>query len=86
MVAQGYKAQKWFFRYGPSDGLEGMLAQRRRWCERSARPSARTIEIMFDCFMGGDATYITRQMLCERIEEYYTPRWVEEPVPPDPYA
>ena len=24
MVAEGFKAQKWFFRYGPSDGLEGM--------------------------------------------------------------
>jgi L-alanine-DL-glutamate epimerase-like enolase superfamily enzyme len=35
---------------------------------------------MFDCFMGGDTTYVIR--LIERIAEY-RPRWVEEPVPPD---
>ena len=39
-----------------------------------------TVEIMFDCFMGGDVTYMIR--LIERIAEY-RPRWVEEPVPPD---
>jgi L-alanine-DL-glutamate epimerase-like enolase superfamily enzyme len=78
-VEQGFKAQKWFFRYGPSDGLEGM--QRNVDLVRTVREAVGpSIEIMFDCFMGGDATYIIR--LCERIAEYQ-PRWLEEPVPPD---
>ena len=79
IVAQGFKAQKWFFRYGPSDGLEGMQhnVDLVRTVREAVGPS---IEIMFDCFMGGDATYIVR--LLERIAEYH-PRWVEEPVPPD---
>jgi L-rhamnonate dehydratase len=79
MVAQGFKAQKWFFRYGPSDGLEGMA--RNVDLVRTVREAVGpNIDIMFDCFMGGNATYIIQ--LIERIEEY-RPRWVEEPVPPD---
>src|SRR5207302_5238321 len=78
-VEQGFKAQKWFFRYGPSDGLEGM--QRNVDLARTVREAVGpNIEIMFDCFMGGDATYIIR--LLERIAEFQ-PRWLEEPVPPD---
>jgi L-rhamnonate dehydratase len=79
IVAQGFKAQKWFFRHGPSDGLEGMLANVAlvRTVREAVGP---TVDIMFDCFMGGDVTYIVQ--LIERIEEY-RPRWVEEPVPPD---
>jgi L-alanine-DL-glutamate epimerase-like enolase superfamily enzyme len=79
MVEQGFKAQKWFFRYGPSDGLDGMDKNVAlvRTVREAVGPS---IEIMFDCFMGGDSTYVSR--LCQRIEEYF-PRWVEEPVPPD---
>jgi L-alanine-DL-glutamate epimerase-like enolase superfamily enzyme len=78
-VAEGFKAQKWFFRYGPSDGLEGM--ERNVALARTVREAVGPhIEIMFDCFMGGDITYIIR--LLERIAEF-RPRWLEEPVPPD---
>jgi L-rhamnonate dehydratase len=78
-VAEGFKAQKWFFRYGPSDGLEGM--ERNVALARTVREAVGpNIEIMFDCFMGGDVTYIIR--LLERIAEF-RPRWLEEPVPPD---
>jgi L-rhamnonate dehydratase len=79
VVEQGYKAQKWFFRYGPSDGLEGMAKNVAlvRTVREAVGP---TVDIMFDCFMGGNATYIIQ--LLERIEEY-RPRWLEEPVPPD---
>jgi L-rhamnonate dehydratase len=79
IAAQGYKGQKWFFRYGPSDGLEGMAKNVAlvRTVREAVGP---TIEIMLDCFMGGDATYIIQ--LLERIAEY-APRWLEEPVPPD---
>ena len=79
VVAQGYRAQKWFFRYGPADGLAGM--EHNVALVRTVREAVGPdIEIMFDCFMGGDATYIIR--LLERIAEY-RPRWLEEPVPPD---
>lgn len=79
VVDQGFRAQKWFFRHGPSDGLEGM--ERNVTLVRTVREAVGpTVEIMFDCFMGGDTTYIVR--LLERIAEY-RPRWVEEPVPPD---
>jgi len=82
VVAQGFKAQKWFFRHGPSDGLEGM--ERNVALVRTVREAVGPhVEIMFDCFMGGDATYVIR--LLERIAEY-APRWVEEPVPPDRIA
>lgn len=37
------------------------------------------IEIMFDAWMGWDATYTIR--LLERIAAFH-PRWMEEPVPP----
>ncbi len=78
-VAQGFAAQKWFFRYGPSDGLEGM--ERNVALARTVREAVGPhIEIMFDAWMGWDATYTIRVL--ERIAEY-RPRWMEEPVPPD---
>jgi L-rhamnonate dehydratase len=78
-VEQGFRAQKWFFRYGPSDGLTGM--EKNVALVRTVREAVGpTIEIMVDCWMGWDATYAIR--LLERIAEY-RPRWLEEPVPPD---
>src|SRR5919199_5274136 len=78
-VEQGYTAQKWFFRYGPSAGLEGL--ERNVALVRTVREAGGPhVELMFDAWMGWDATYTIR--LCERIAEY-RPRWVEEPVPPD---
>lgn len=78
-VAQGFKAQKWFFRHGPSHGLEGM--ERNIALVRTVRDAVGPhVEIMFDAWMGWDATYAVR--LLERIAEY-RPRWLEEPVPPD---
>jgi L-rhamnonate dehydratase len=82
IVARGFKAQKWFFRYGPSAGLEGM--ERNVALVRTLREAVGPEhEIMFDCWMGWDATYTIR--LLERIAEY-RPRWIEEPVPPDRIA
>jgi L-alanine-DL-glutamate epimerase-like enolase superfamily enzyme len=79
MAERGFKAEKWFFRYGPGDGLEGM--ERNVQLVKTVREAVGpTVEIMFDCWMGWDVTYAIR--LCERIAEY-RPRWVEEPVPPD---
>ncbi|MDR2931549.1 MAG: hypothetical protein LBV27_00415, partial [Oscillospiraceae bacterium] len=52
----GVKAQKWFFRYGPNDGTEGM---------RKNMALATTLretlgpdyELMFDCWMGWTVSY-----------------------------
>ena len=79
VAAEGYKAQKWFFRYGPSDGLAGM--ERNVAMVRTVREAVGpTIEIMLDAFMGWDMTYTIRML--ERIAEF-GPRWMEEAVPPD---
>jgi L-rhamnonate dehydratase len=78
-VEQGFKAQKWFFKYGPIHGLAGMAknVDLVRTVRVAVGPN---IEIMFDSWMGWDMTYTIR--LLERIEQYY-PRWVEESIPPD---
>ena len=79
MVEAGYRAEKWFFRHGPAEGLAGMA--RNIELVRTVREAVGPdIEIMFDFFMGGDATYVAR--LAAQIEQY-RPRWIEEPVPPD---
>jgi L-alanine-DL-glutamate epimerase-like enolase superfamily enzyme len=79
MVEEGFKAEKWFFRYGPSDGLEGM--EKNVALARTVRDAVGpTIELMFDCYMGWDVTYAIRML--ERIAEF-RPRWLEEPVPID---
>jgi L-rhamnonate dehydratase len=79
IVKQGYKATKWFFRDGPTDGIAGInrnlrLAQTLR---ESVGPD---VDIMLDCWMSWDVPY-TIQM-ARRLEEYQ-PRWIEEPVLPD---
>lgn len=79
MVAAGFGGQKWFFRYGPGDGLAGM--DRNVALAHTVREAVGPqVELMFDCWMGWDATYALR--LLERIADV-RPRWVEEPVPPD---
>jgi L-rhamnonate dehydratase len=77
--AQGYSAQKWFFRYGPGDGAEGMdrnlaLAQALRAALGPHYP------LMFDAFMGWDLPYATAMV---RALEPLHPTWMEEPVPPE---
>ena len=78
-VADGFKAQKWFFRYGPGDGLAGM--ERNVAMVRTVREAVGpNIEIMLDAYMSWDMTYTIRML--ERIAEF-GPRWLEEAVPPD---
>jgi L-alanine-DL-glutamate epimerase-like enolase superfamily enzyme len=78
-VEQGYRAQKWFFRHGPADGLTGI--EQNLALARTVRETVGPeIDIMFDCFMGGDVAWATR--LAQGLAEV-KPRWLEEPVPPD---
>lgn len=79
IVRQGYKATKWFFRDGPTDGVAGIHRNMRlvRTLRESVGPD---VDIMLDCWMSWDVPY-TIQMAA-RMEEY-SPRWIEEPVLPD---
>jgi L-rhamnonate dehydratase len=75
----GFPAQKWFFRYGPGDGLQGIeknisLIQALRNALGSHYP------LMVDAFMGWDATY-TAEII--RLLEPYHLAWLEEPIPPE---
>jgi L-alanine-DL-glutamate epimerase-like enolase superfamily enzyme len=76
---KGFQAQKWFFRYGPGDGEEGIernlaLAQAVRKALGPHYP------LMFDAFMGWNATYAAA--LVRRLAPL-NPTWVEEPIPPE---
>ena len=77
--AQGYTAQKWFFRHGPMGGPEGM--RKNIDLVRTLRESlGDDDEIMLDCWQSWDLTYAVR--MTERIEEF-SPRWLEECAMPD---
>jgi L-rhamnonate dehydratase len=79
LVRQGFTAMKWFFRYGPADGPEGMV--RNAQLVSAVRGAVGdSVDVMLDCWMSWDVPY-TIQM-AERLEEY-EPRWLEEPVLPD---
>ena len=82
IVKQGYRATKWFFRDGPTDGIAGIA--RNMALVRSVREGAGPdVDTMFDAWMSWDVPY-TIQM-AKRMEEY-SPRWIEEPVLPDKIA
>ncbi|HXF64466.1 MAG TPA: enolase C-terminal domain-like protein, partial [Caldilineaceae bacterium] len=77
--AQGYTAQKWFFRYGPGDGEEGM-AKNLAMAEAVRAAVGDAYPLMFDAFMGWSAIYATAMV---RRLERVRPFWMEEPVPPE---
>jgi L-alanine-DL-glutamate epimerase-like enolase superfamily enzyme len=79
MMAQGYPAQKWFFRYGPADGAEGK-ARNQAMVEAVRTAVGPHYPLMMDAYMGWDATY-AREML--RVLEPYSLTWMEEPIPPE---
>jgi L-rhamnonate dehydratase len=77
--ALGFDAQKWFFAYGPGAGPEGL--RRNLAMARAVREAVGPgYPLMFDAFMGWDATYATDML---RGLEAVEPHWVEEPVPPE---
>jgi L-alanine-DL-glutamate epimerase-like enolase superfamily enzyme len=77
--AQGFSAQKWFFRFGPGDGAGGMkrnmdLVAALRLALGDEYP------LMFDAFMGWDLPYA--EDMVRRMEPYHI-TWLEEPLPPE---
>jgi L-rhamnonate dehydratase len=78
-AAKGYTAQKWFPRWGPGDGREGIrnnvsLMENLR---ASAGPES---DIMIDAWMSWNVPYTLD--MAQRLKPY-DPRWLEEPVLPD---
>src|SRR3954466_7789258 len=77
--AQGYKAMKLRFGWGPVDGAEGM--QKNVALVRTVRQTVGDgVDIMADAYMGWNLDYAKRML---PLLEPFNLRWVEEPVIPD---
>src|SRR5450432_62234 len=76
--AEGYKAMKLRFGWGPVDGAEGM--QKNVALVRTVRETVGDgIDIMADAYMGWNLDYAKRML---PLLEKFNLRWVEEPVIP----
>ncbi len=75
----GYRAQKWFFRYGPPDGDEG-AAKNVDVAHTLRQAVGDDTALMFDAFNSWDVPYAVD--VARRIAPY-RPAWLEEPVPVD---
>jgi L-rhamnonate dehydratase len=73
----GFRLQKWFFGYGPSDGARGMDLN-----VQLARALREAIgedgEMLFDAYQGWDLQYALEW--CRKVERY-RPAFLEEPFP-----
>lgn len=78
-VRQGYRGQKWFFRYGPQHAREGM-AKNLELVETVRNAVGPDVEIMFDAWKSWDVPYAVA--MAERMVDYDV-KWLEEPVQPD---
>lgn len=77
--AQGFAAQKWFFRYGPGDGEAG--EEKNVALARSLREALGPFyTLMFDAYMGWDGHYAVEMA---RALEPYNLTWLEEPLQPE---
>lgn len=77
--ADGYKAMKLRFGWGPVDGAEGM--QRNLDLVRTVRETVGDgVDIMADAYMGWSLDYAKRMM---RLLEPFNLRWLEEAIIPD---
>lgn len=73
----GFRLQKWFLGYGPSDGLRGMDLNVQ--LARALREAVgEDVELMFDAYQGFDLQYALDW--CRRVERY-RPLWLEEAFP-----
>ena len=76
---QGYTAQKWFPRWGPTDGRDGIRknVELMETLRAAAGPES---DLMIDAWMSWDVPYTLD--MAQRLTPY-DPRWIEEPVLPD---
>jgi len=77
--AKGFTAQKWFFRYGPAKGIEG-LKKNIELVKTLRETLGDDYDLMFDCWQSMDVPYILS--LAEAIKKY-NPKWLEECAMPD---
>lgn len=78
-IQEGFRATKWFFRYGPAAGEEGI--RRNLAMVRTVREAAgEEMDIMADAWMSWDVPYTIA--MAERLSDLRL-RWLEEPVLPD---
>ena len=77
--AQGFQAQKWFFRYGPGDGAAGM-AKNMAMAQAVREAVGPDYGLMFDAFMSWSLPYATKMV---QALEPLNPTWMEEPLPPE---
>ncbi len=75
---KGIQAQKWFFRYGPGDGMEGMR-KNLDMAVAVREAVGKDYDLMFDCWMGWDTAYA--KMLFQELRDV-RPLWVEEVLRP----
>ena len=75
----GYTAQKWFFRYGPGQGPDG-LARNVEFVRAARAAIGDDHRLMVDAFNSWDAAYAIE--VGRRIADC-RPFWLEEPVPVD---
>lgn len=76
---KGYKAQKWFFRFGPIDGQEGK-ARNMAMAKAVRIAVGKDYMLMFDAFMSWDLPY---SVSMARSLKDIDPYWLEEPMPPE---
>lgn len=76
---QGFRHQKWFLAYSPSDGNAG-LNRNIELVEELRSSLGNEAQIMFDAFMGWD--YPFALAWCKAVEKYH-PYWIEEAFPVD---
>jgi L-alanine-DL-glutamate epimerase-like enolase superfamily enzyme len=75
LKAKGFRHQKWFFRYGPGNGKEGVT--RNIIMARKLREAVGDdVRLMFDCRRAWDVDFAVD--VCRGIEKY-DPYWIEEP-------
>ncbi len=81
-VAEGFRAVKQRFVWGPRDGRAGM--RRNAELVRTVREAiGDDVELMADAYMGWDLDYARRML---PLLEPFGLRWLEEPLPPDDVA
>ncbi len=79
LVEEGWRATKWFFRYGPGSGQEGI--EHNVALVRALRDAVGPdVDLMLDAWMSWDLPYAVQ--VGRRIAEF-RPRWLEEPTLPD---
>jgi L-alanine-DL-glutamate epimerase-like enolase superfamily enzyme len=75
----GFRAQKWFFRYGPGHGREAL--EKNMGLVRTLREAVgEDVDLMFDAWLGWDLPFAVE--MGQRMAPYH-PRWLEEPLQPD---